>query len=321
MTQTAKPEKKKEGGGKAAKQGLIIVFIVVLLGINGGQLYVWYKAKEEIAQNEETIAEQKETIETKRTEIDSLITQIEQRISEKQKLEGNVAELEAALEDLQILNEKLKKDAGRAAYYYKQWKDMKEQYEPMLKRQDEEIAALKLQNKELNENVVALKEDKAELRDSISTLEHEAQNYSDTLKKAKILFADGFKVTSLKKTKSGFKEKFVPDSKGYKPKELIYAKIDYFVAKNLVANISERDIYIQVKDPGGNTLSDANGGGKFTAVDSEMFYTLKDTFTYTREKITRSIQFQNDTEYKSGQYQILVYAEEHLIGSGSFKVR
>ena len=305
----------KKSGGKGAKQGLIIGFIVVLLGINGTQLYLWYEQKQQKAADDKQIAEQKVTIDEKSSEVDSLLQQIELRIQEKIELEGNVEELLAAKEELLVLNQKFKKDAKNAAIYYRKWKEMKNQYEPMLRNQDEEIAQLKARAEELNNLNTELKEEKVVLTTNIKELESENAVKADSIRMAQVLQADKFKVTAVKKNG---KEKF---AELYKAKELVKAKIEFEIDKNPVAPIGGRELYIQIKDPSGATLNDISGGGKFNADNKEMFYTLKDSFNYQRSKAWRTLYFENDTPFTTGEYSIVVYADKERIGSGTFTVK
>jgi hypothetical protein len=312
-------KEQKSGSGKAILIGLAGLLLVGNIG--------------QFAWNSKTTGEKEAVITAKQTNIDSLetekaahLTQINQletdlkmAIEEKEKMGLDVADLDAKLQ-------KLIKDKN---YYIANYikpsvrKDMEAKianYTVMLKQQEDEIRVLKAKNDSLYRYNGELKNVIVSKDDSILQLAKIKQEQAQELEKGRALTANGFKVTAIKNPD---KNKMVYEATQiYKDKDIVQAKIDFEIGANPIANIEEKQVYVQILSPSNDVLYDnAQGGGSFQAEGKTMNYSIKQNIMYNRSTKQMSLIWDKKNALTAGNHQVRVWCEGQMIGKGSFAVK
>lgn len=312
---TKKKEEEKKGNG--GKKGLIVAFILILLGVNGFQAYMTYDAKQEVKEKEGVIVEKEDTIQQKTLAIDSLIAEVNLRKDKIKELGGDVTQLETELSELQDIKKSLENDVkkwkGSSWHFQKKVKSLEE----LLKNKDKQIEKIMAQNDSLNKMNSSLKDEKSILLGNLDSLETHKEALKETVEKGKKLMARNFEIVGLRNSGKEI------EKDEYRSRHLDEAKIRFTVLKNELADAEKKTFYLQIQDPDGATIYDLdNEGGKFEAEDKQMFYTLKQDATYNRVKnLELEYYYRKNSDYMEGMYTVNLYAEGHKIGSGDFVVK
>jgi len=308
-TSTPVNEKKKRGSV------VLIVVVLLLLIANGFQMYLKHNDNQSIEMQDTTISKQDAEINAHISSIDSLNTDIQSKIDSLSFLGESVDELEAMQIELRDLSRSLKKKNINLAYSKRKLEDRLRGYEELLKIKDAKIESLSLTVtaqgdliQEKNQTIIRKDYDLEELEKTQSV-----QN--DIIEIAKVLKADKFKISSIKKGKA--KEKAI-----YKSKDLAIMQVSFDLMPNEVADVETKELYIQVKDPSGSTIYDlSTGGGEFDFEGGNQYYTKKIEVLYERNGKHVVFSFETAQPYKSGMNIIEVYTEEKKIGVTGFQVK
>lgn len=305
----------KSGGGKKA---LIIILILLLLGGNG---YLIYKKVETEKQHIITVENKDAIIAKREFALDSLHTVLKLRYDELAALSGDTASLGQAIRELEKEKIKLKRSTNIAWSKVKNLEKMKNQYEQMLKQQDKELLVLRSTADSLNKFNTTLKETIAEKENEISTLVTEKDELKGQVQLAKILTADKFSFSYLdKKDKLKlWEDTGIPT---FKSKSVVKIRVDFKLSPNKVALVENKTVYLQIKDPSGNTIYDLSlGSGEFNFDGRQEYYTLKEDVLYdTRGKQVTFI-YEKGSPFLAGNYKVNVYCEDKLIGGDSFAIK
>lgn len=310
----ANAENKSSGGKKA----LIIIFILLLLGGNG---YLIYKKVETEKQHVSAIEGKDALIAKREATLDSLHTVLKLRYDEIAALSGDTASLGQAMRELENEKKKLKRSANVAWSKVKNLEKMKSQYELMLKQQDEELLVLRSASDSLSKYNTALKDTIVKKENEISTLVTEKDELFGQVELAQILTADKFVFSYLDK-KDRLKQWEDTGIPTFKSKSVVKLRVDFKLMPNKVALVENKTVYMQIKDPSGNTIYDlALGSGEFTLDDRQEYYTLKEDVLYdTRGKQVTFI-YEKGSPFMEGTYKVNIYCEGQQIGSDSFAIK
>lgn len=298
---------------------VMIVLIIILLGFNVYQSFL----KTEVDDKNQALTVDIETkdseIDYQKNQLDSLGVELQAKYEQIAKLGGDTATLGAQIRQLAKekaqLRRSLSKSNRNKNEVYKLQR-IKKNYEELLLLQDKELLKLRSQTDSLFKESKTLKTTLSEREDSISNLQTEAEKLNNQVELGRILKADNFKVVAVN---SKGKERFLPI---YKEKHINSLKIEFSVAPNKIALVETKTVYMQLKEPSGNTLYDlALGSGEFENKGSKLYYTLKKDVIYERDGIDIEMIYDQPTTYQSGKYTIEVYCEGNVIGSGSFLVK
>lgn len=317
MSQENKPAntENKSGGGKKA---LIIVFILLLLGGNG---YLIYNKVETEKQHVSAIEGKDAIIAKREATLDSLHSELKLRFDEIAALAGDTVALGQAIRELELEKVKLKKSTNIAWGKVKNLEKMKNQYEQMLKQQDEELLVLRSASDSLSKYNMELKQTLVTKEDEISTLVNQKDELTGQVELAKILSADKFSFSYLDK-KGNLKQWEDTGIPTFKSKSVIKLRTDFKLMPNKVALVENKEVYLQIKDPSGNTIYDLSlGSGEFDFDGRQEYYTLKEDVLYdTRGKQVTFI-YEKGSPFVVGTYKVNIYCEGKLIGNDSFAIR
>lgn len=294
---------------KSNKNAIIIALLSLVVVVQAVKIYLDSQEKQEI--KTELTSTEKE-LETTTQRMREISTELDQKIAEVQKLGGDITDLQNAKNEIEAELKRSKRATGQEI---KALKDKVEGYETLLKVKDEEIAKLKSVNKELLTENTSLKTEKNQLGDSINRLSQTKDELAGKVAIASQLKAENVKIVGL--TDRG-KERDSP----FKSRQIDKLKVEFNIAENNVAPIEGKKIMIRIVDENGQVLFDVNrGSGTFLLNGKEEFYTEAQEVLFDNTKQKLSFLYDKGSEYASGTYQLEVYTDDYLMGSGQFVVK
>lgn len=291
------------------KATVIIALMAIVIIIQGIKIYLDSQEKQEVA-TQLTTTEQELASTMQR--VKEIKTELDQKILEVEKLGGDVSDLQAAKAEIE--NE-LRRSIRATGKEIKALKDRVEGYELLLKNKDEEIAQLKVVNKELLTENKTLKTQKNVLGDSISRLSQTRKELATKVAIASQLKAENVRIVALN---DRGKERDSP----FRNKQVAKLKIDFNIAENSVAPIEGKKIMIRIIDENGQVIFDvARGSGTFIFNGKEEFYTASQEILYDNTKQKLTFLYDKGSEYASGTYTLEIYTDDYLMGRGEFTVK
>jgi hypothetical protein len=312
-----KQEKKSSG------KGLLVGLIGLLAAGNIGQ-GVWHYMSNDTQTIK--IAEQVKAI-------DSLAKEKEEYLAKVTQLEADLTAAIAKSDSLGIASDDLKRDleelkkdkrvflsqqhirAGQLA----ELKDKIGNYELMLRQQEDEIRNLKVRNDSLYKYNGELKTVIVAKEDTISKLEREKSDLKSENEKGKVLVASAFSVTAIKNPDKN--KKVFETTQTYRNKDLVQAQVDFEIGANPIADIEEKQVYVQILSPSKDVLyNTSNGGGTFEVDGKTMNYSVNQNIMYNQSTKKMSLIWVKPNDLAAGVYQIKVWCEEKEIGKGSFTI-
>jgi myosin heavy subunit len=294
---------------KSNRNAIIIAALSVVIVVQAIKIYLDSKEKQTINTD---LTSTKQELATTEQRLREISTELDQRIAEITKLGGNVADLEKAKADIETELNRSRRATGQEI---KALKDKVEGYEMLLKNKDEEIEKLKSVNKELLTENTTLKTEKNELGDSINRLSQSKDELATKVEIASQLKVENFRIVALN---DRGKERTSP----FKSRQVEQLKVEFNIAENNVAPIEGKKIMIRVIDENGQVLFDvARGSGTFLINGKEEFYTAAQEILFDNTKQKLSFLYDKGSEYAEGTYNLEVYTDDYLMGSGQFVVK
>jgi peptidoglycan hydrolase CwlO-like protein len=288
--------------------GIISIMAVVII-VQFIKIFLDSREKHEI-RTELTSTE--ETLETTRQRMTEIRSELDAKIEEVKKLGGNVADLEKAKVEIEAELKRNKRATGKEI---KALQDRLEGYEMLLKNKDDEIAKLKVVNKELLTENKTLKNQKNQLADTITQLNQSKEELASKVAIASQLKAENIRIVALNDRN---KERESP----FKSRQLGKLKVDFNLAENEVAPIEGKKILIRIVDENGQVLFDVGrGSGTFMFEGKEEFYTAAQEILFDNTRQQLSFIYDKGSDYASGSYTLEIYADDYRIGSGEFAVK
>jgi len=294
---------------KSNRNAIIIAALSVVIVVQAIKIYLDSKEKQTINTDLTSTKQELATTEQRLREISS---ELDQRIAEITKLGGNVDDLEKAKADIEAELNRSRRATGQEI---KALKDKVEGYEMLLKNKDEEIEKLKHVNKELLTENTTLKTEKNELGDSINRLSQSKDELATKVEIASQLKVENFRIVALN---DRGKERTSP----FKSRQVEQLKVEFNIAENNVAPIEGKKIMIRVIDENNQVLFDvARGSGTFLINGKEEFYTAAQEILFDNTKQKLSFLYDKGSEYAEGTYNLEVYTDDYMMGSGQFVVK
>ena len=294
---------------KSNRNAIIIAFLSLVIVVQAIKIYLDSKEKQTINTD---LTSTKQELATTEQRLREISTELDQRIAEITKLGGNVTDLEKAKADIEAELNRSRRATGQEI---KALKDKVEGYEMLLKNKDEEIEKLKSVNKELLTENTTLKTEKNELGDSINRLSQSKDELATKVEIASQLKVENFRIVALN---DRGKERTSP----FKSRQVAQLKVEFNIAENNVAPIEGKKIMIRVIDENGQVLFDvARGSGTFLLNGKEEFYTASQEILFDNTKQKLSFLYDKGSEYAEGTYNLEVYTDDYMMGSGQFVVK
>ena len=294
---------------KSNRNAIIIALLSLVVVVQAIKIYLDSKEKQTINTD---LTSTKQELATTEQRLREISTELDQRIAEITRLGGNVTDLEKAKADIEAELNRSRRATGQEI---KALKDKVEGYEMLLKNKDEEIEKLKSVNKELLTENTTLKTEKNELGDSINRLSQSKDELATKVEIASQLKIENFRIVALN---DRGKERTSP----FKSRQVEQLKVEFNIAENNVAPIEGKKIMIRVIDENGQVLFDvARGSGTFLLNGKEEFYTASQEILFDNTKQKLSFLYDKGSEYAEGTYNLEVYTDDYMMGSGQFVVK
>lgn len=298
--------------GKNNRDIIRIVLIVILLGVVIGGGFKIYNDSED---RKALQAEFDTTRETLTTKLDSISVELSFRISEISELGGNIDSLILLKDSITSERDQLQRTRVANKSLIQRLDRKVNGYEELLLAKDEEIVQLKELNNTLLEENIDLKVDKNELNQSLTEAAQREQAYKQRISLAAKHRAENIKVFNIN---SRGKER----EGDFRKRQAQKVKVTFNLAPNDVAPVAGHKILIQLVDPLGNVVFDvARGSGSFKIDGKEEFYTALQEIVFDNSKQELSFVYDKGSEFKSGDYKIIILADTYEIGQATFNVR
>ncbi|MFT7151223.1 MAG: hypothetical protein ACI82Q_003101 [Nonlabens sp.] len=298
--------------GKNNRDIIRIVLIVILLGVVIGGGFKIYNDSED---RKALQAEFDTTRETLTTKLDSISVELSFRISEISELGGNIDSLILLKDSITSERDQLQRTRVANKSLIQRLDRKVNGYEELLLAKDEEIVQLKELNNTLLEENIDLKVDKNELNQSLTEAAQREQAYKQRISLAAKHRAENIKVFNIN---SRGKER----EGDFRKRQAQKVKVTFNLAPNDVAPVAGHKILIQLVDPLGNVIFDvARGSGSFKIDGKEEFYTALQEIVFDNSKQELSFVYDKGSEFKSGDYKIIILADTYEIGQATFNVR
>ncbi len=296
-------EVKKEGSGK--KMIYIIIALAVLLV--GAVAYLLVR--------ENYIKERNAELMVAYTRLDSISSQLDQKIQEIEMLGGDIEELTLVRDSLVRDKEQLMQSKVRTDKQLRRLRSRVEGYKELLVLKDAEIEKLKKVNEELVSENTELKTEKNVLTQNLQKAKQTQEKLSKKVAIASRLVAENIEIVAVN---SRGKEK-----KGeFRARQIEKLKVTFNIAKNDVAPVEGKDIFMRIIDANDNVLFDvARGSGTFVLDGKETFYTAKQEILFDNTEQQVTFIYDKGSEYLPGLYVMEIYTDGYLMGKQSFKVK
>lgn len=304
---------------KKKKRGAIIIpwtLVGILALLNGFFLYNYLKTDRKLVVTEERLF----STDSARVALDKLLQQTSDELGQ---YKGKNAELDEFLKEK---NEQIQDYADRIQGMLKREKLSKAQLDKAL----EEIDQLRFYRRKyvaqidsLSQQVTMLYQQNDELKGNIRQQKRANENLTmeniglktkvaiGAKLNAKNMFVTGVKIRSNGKEKETIKSS-----------QIEQLKITFTLDENYVADKGQKDVYVKIIGPDGNTIyNQVAGSGTFQFQNEEALYSTRKVIDFTNESQSVSVYWNKGGEWAAGNYKAELYADGFKIGSADFIIK
>jgi len=305
-----------------------LIGIILLLGLNGYQMYINSQLKQDTANQKTELIE----LEKIKTELDQ---DYKAAIEGLDELRGDNEELNQLIDSqklsLQGQKEKInnliwsKRELGKARKEMKALKDQAQQYIKELTKLRDDNQFLTSSNTQLKEEKEALNQLYAEIAQAreILIVEKEEIIKEKAILSGKVDIAEAIKINYMEVQGYQVKEDGKTKKKN-KAKNINMLRTCFLTETNVVAQGGEQEFYIRIIDPVGETITDSNDGvGVLTnKLDStQVMYTTSGSIDYQNEDTRGCISLSLSEKLTKGIYDVEIYNNGFMVGKGDFKLK
>ena len=305
-----------------------LIGIILLLGLNGYQLYINSQLKQDTANQKMELIE----LEKIKTELDQ---DYKAAIEGLDELRGDNEELNQLIDSqklsLQGQKEKInnliwsKRELGKARKEMKALKDQAEQYIKELTKLRDDNQLLTSSNTQLKKEKEALNQLYAEIAQAreILIVEKEEIIKEKAILSGKVDIAEAIKINYMEVQGYQVKDDGKTKKKN-KAKNINMLRTCFLTETNVVAKGGEQEFYIRIIDPVGETITDSNDGvGVLTnKLDStQVMYTTSGSIDYQNEDTRGCISLSLSEKLTKGIYDVEIYNNGFMVGKGDFKLK
>ena len=293
---------------KRNKSGIFITLIIILAIALGVAVFFTFQKKAQVEDKESELL-------TAYGRLDSISDVLNVKIQQIEELGGNVEELDSIRTSLEKEKEDLLKNRAYSNRQIRDLNDRLEGYKELLVMKDGEIEELKKVNEVLVTENTELKTERNVLNQTIKDAEKTKEELQQKVKVASQLEAENISVYAVT---SGGKER----EGEFRARQIDQIKVEFNIAKNDVAPIEGKEIFIRILDENNNPIFDvAKGSGTFVLDGKETFYTAKQDILFDNSQQSLSFSYDKGTEYERGTYNMEIYTDGYLMGSKTFRVK
>jgi len=305
-----------------------LIGIILLLGLNGYQMYINSQLKQDTANQKTELIE----LEKIKTELDQ---DYKAAIEGLDELRGDNEELNQLIDSqklsLQGQKEKInnliwsKRELGKARKEMKALKDQAQQYIKELTKLRDDNQFLTSSNTQLKEEKEALNQLYAEIAQAreILIVEKEEIIKEKAILSGKVDIAEAIKINYMEVQGYQVKDDGKTKKKN-KAKNINMLRTCFLTETNVVAQGGEQEFYIRIIDPVGETITDSNDGvGVLTnKLDStQVMYTTSGSIDYQNEDTRGCTSLSLSEKLTKGIYDVEIYNNGFMVGKGDFKLK
>ncbi len=292
---------------------LIIIILLLLSNLTFVYLYISNNVKKvEIAEELVDTQEARDDLQKILKETETTLSEYKGRNAaldeeiriKTEEIQAKAAEIEKLLKDKKVSSralEKAREELDVLRYYVQKYQ--------------KQIDSLSRENKFLASENRKIKQDLTEQKDKNEGLIMENIKLGNKVAVGARLKADNIYVTGIQNRDGG------KTRETNRVRRIDQIKVEFVLAENFVAEKGDKDFFLRILGPDGETIwSETTGGGKFEFQGAETPYTSRKRhdFQNTNDKI--SFFYAKSSEWEKGDYKIEVYAEGFLIGEQKFKL-
>lgn len=238
--------------------------------------------------------------------LDNLTSKNAQLDSAVNSKDGEIAKLKSEIQGILRNSKANASDLARA-------KSLINLLNSKVKSYEERIAELEGENKQLNQyNETVTKERDSTVSNNIAL--------SQKVRLANVLHASNIRMVPIELRRGGKKEKETT-----KAKRVDVFRITFDIDENRIAEDGTKDLYICIRQPNGDLLSNSNmGSGETSTFDGKTLkYTTVKHISLKQNQPVKDIviDWHQDNSYERGTYSIEIYNEGYKIGDGSINLR
>lgn len=284
--------------------------------------FYYYLDNQKLKKENQNLEDTKIELQNEIKELDDKLTELETVINDKntevETKDRKIQELQKEVNNLQNLVKKYQNEGKITKAKAEQFQGQLEQKNFYIAKYQQEINRLKEENEKLKETIENLNYSIKE-RDSLNEALKDDISIKETkLEAASILKASDFVIYNINaRGKESANDVF-------KSRQLHDIKICFKVLENAVAEVGNRNLYIQIVSPTKEILKQfKKNSGYFTYRNREEVYSTKTQVYYQRSDVQVCATFYKpeDLFYEKGQYKVIVFADGYEIGKSSFQVK
>ena len=288
------------------KKVLVPLMTVVILALIGGLAYLFMNLQEQKQVNQDM----QELAELDKQEMENEYERFTLQYSEMMTKINNDSIIEQLTQEqlkTQKLLEELKQVKANDAREITRLKKELATVRAVLRTYILQVDSLNRLNESLKQENTRVKEELSNRETQIAGLNSEKASLSEKVAIAAQLDATGIQM----KIKDGKRE-------AKKLKKCTSVEVNFTVARNVTASNGNRTFYVQIKNPGGNTLS---GGGTFSYSGKTLEATMKKIVEYTGEETFVTMFWNVSQMMEAGDYRVSIFCDGQMIGSRTFSFK
>lgn len=297
--QSPEPTQECKNNGLLALIGLLVIVSAV-----GWYMYFDMKGeKTEVTTQLVGVTDEKEQV---TNDLKELIVQYEDMKSDNEEVNTQLEEEQARIEGLlEELNKVKKSNRWQIHKYKKELSTLRD----IMKSYIYQIDSLNTMNISLRTENSSVTAENKRIVNKNQKLETLTENLSSTVEKAAVLRAINISPQGLKRK----------GKETNKVSKLEKVKVCFTLAENAVAESGPQFVYLQIVNPTGNILSEAQNAVTFG--DQTVQYSDKREIEYDNKDLDICVFWAKSEELSKGEYKVNIISNGYVIGSSAFYLK
>lgn len=298
------------------KRNLTWVYLAIIAVLLGTNIYLFTSRNKIQEQRDEYNVQFASSDSSRRaieTDYQAALVRLDELVSKNSQLDSLLSDRDSEVSKLKRQIDAIVHDKNASEADLGKARRLIAQLNGKVKTYEERIAELEGENTRLEDlNQVVSQERDATVEQNIGL--------QQKVRLGSVLHASNIRMVPLDLRKGGKKE--VETSKA---KRVDVLRILFDIDENRIAEDGNKEVFLRVTGPGGNVLSNAAyGSGVTTTFDGQSLnYTLSKQINLKQSEAVKNIvvDWNQDSDYQKGTYNIEIYHEGYKIGSGNVNLR
>lgn len=290
---------------------VVLIVIIVLLLISNIYFIVSRSnvaGERDIARSEYNAADSSRI--AVETDYNAALARLDELVTDNAQIQQELGDRNSEIAKLKREIDKIVKNKNATASELGKAKRLINELNSKVQSYEERIASLETDNQRLGEENTTL----ASQRDSLDV---ERQNLA---KLGSILHVSNIRMTPMDIRRGGKKV-----NETSKAKRVDVMRITFDIDENRIKETSVTEFYLRITGPEGTVLSNAAYGSGVTTLDDgqSVNYTLSKMIEVPKNTNIKDVvvDWNQDSDYKAGQYKIEIFQGGFIIGSGNVTLR